>query len=96
LADLLRDQSERWQRGEPVRAEHYLETTPTLRANAEAVLDLIFHEVLLREQQGETPQLDEYVRRFPHLAGPLRRQFAIDRALFAQRLSQSPKRGQTP
>jgi serine/threonine protein kinase len=41
-------------------------------------LDLIYSEVLLREQRGEQPALAEYLERFPDLADQLRLQFELD------------------
>jgi tetratricopeptide (TPR) repeat protein len=77
---LLDDQSERWRRGDRVPVEDYLCRHPELRADHEALLDLIFHELLLRGQAGETPDFNEYARRFPELAGPLRVHFVIQQA----------------
>src|ERR1700722_5594757 len=79
LTTLLADQRSRWQRGERRLAEDYLAKQPALRADAEAALDLIAHEIQLRLEQGETPDLDEYQRRFPHLAEPLGAQFEVER-----------------
>jgi WD40 repeat protein/serine/threonine protein kinase len=81
------DQRQRWQRQERVPVEAYLEQQPALRADAEAVLDLIYNEVVLRTELGETPALEEYQRRFPELAGPLKDQFDVHRALEAATLS---------
>src|SRR5437879_5705537 len=59
LAAVLRaDQRERWQTGERVPAEAYLERYPNL--GPEAALDLIYHEYLLRERGGQRPRLDDY------------------------------------
>src|SRR5262245_15812402 len=77
---LLQDQSSRWRRGERVPVEDYLARRPALQGDTEAVLDLITNEVLLRRQAGETPLLEEYQRRFPHLAEPLRIQFEVEAA----------------
>jgi YD repeat-containing protein len=77
---LLEDQSERWRRGERVPVEDLLAGRPRLWGDAEAVLDLITNEVLLRQQAGEAPLLEEYQRRFPHLAEPLRLQFEVEQA----------------
>jgi WD40 repeat protein/serine/threonine protein kinase len=84
LAALVRaDQRLRWQRGERMLAERYIEDFAAL-ANSEAnVLDLIYNEVLLREEQGETLDEVEYLERFPALAAPLRRQFALHRQIHA-------------
>jgi len=78
---LLADQCARWRRGEHVPVEAYLKKNPGLGAEATDVLDLIYNEIVLREQHGETPELGEYSRRFPHLAGELRLQFEVHRAL---------------
>jgi serine/threonine protein kinase/WD40 repeat protein len=89
LALLLADQRQRWQRGERVRVEDYYERDPGVRADAEAILQLIYNEVILREEQGEVPQLAEYVQRFPDLADPLRLQFEVDQAIQSGQLFRS-------
>jgi serine/threonine protein kinase len=81
LARLHDDQRQRWQRGERVLVEEYLEKNEDLRADPEGALDLIYHEVLLRERAGESPGRAEYVHRFPHLARQLHDQFEIHAAL---------------
>src|SRR5689334_10237663 len=78
---LLQEQSDRWQRGERVLVEAYLVRHPDLRADTEAALDMITHEVLLRRQAGETPELEEYLGRFPQWADLLRIQFEVERAI---------------
>jgi tetratricopeptide (TPR) repeat protein len=89
LERLLAEQRQQWQRGERKPVEAYLEQQPALRDSAEAVLHLVFNEVVLREQQGESPRLDEYQKRFPELAQQLALQFAMDRALQANLLAPS-------
>jgi hypothetical protein len=80
LATLLRDdQRARWQRGERVAVEVYLERHPALPADA--LLDLIYQEVVLLQEAGEAPQLNEYLRRFPQFAAQLKDQFEVDEAL---------------
>jgi tetratricopeptide (TPR) repeat protein len=81
VALLQADQHRRWQRGERPRVEDYLRQFPALGEDTEAVLDLVYGEVLLRQDAGDTPQLDEYLERFPEQADQLRRQFSVDRAL---------------
>jgi WD40 repeat protein len=84
LAVVLRvDQRQRWQAWQRVPAEDYLRRHPALAADAEAALDLIFHEFLLRERAGEGPQLEEYVARFPQHAAALRQQIDLHRAVAA-------------
>jgi tetratricopeptide (TPR) repeat protein/tRNA A-37 threonylcarbamoyl transferase component Bud32 len=78
---LLDLQSGYWAGGEPQSVEALLEMRPALRDDADMVLDLIYHEVLLRQRWGESPQLDEYMARFPHLSDALRAQFEVHHAL---------------
>src|SRR5262249_28089864 len=52
-----------------------------LCGSSDAVLDLIYNEVMLREEVGEKPALADYVSRFPHLAAELHAQFEVDGAL---------------
>jgi WD40 repeat protein len=78
---LAADQRERWQSGEKVPAEAYRERFPELLAKDDDLLDLVYHEVLLREELGDLPGAEEYERRFPHLAAPLRMQLAFHRAV---------------
>ena len=77
LADLER----RWRAGAPVKVETYFENHPELRTNPEAALDLIYKEILARSEAGEIPELEEYTRRFPDLAGALLPIFEVHRAL---------------
>jgi serine/threonine-protein kinase len=82
LAAVLRvDQRQRWQAGERVPAEHYLQRHPALAADPEAALDLIFNELLLRERLGERPDPGEYLARFPEHAATLRQQIDLHRAV---------------
>src|SRR5262245_22201680 len=81
LLELLRDQRQRWRGGSPLSLETYLQQQPTLRGDAEAVLDLIYNEIILRQQNGEVPQPDEYLARFPDVADRLRQLFEVDAAL---------------
>jgi hypothetical protein len=78
---LLADQEERWRRGERVPAESYLARWPALGADEEMALDLIYQEVLLREEAGEAPAVAEYQGRFPQWAEPLQLLFEVHRAI---------------
>src|SRR5262249_39155252 len=63
----------------------------------DALLALIYHEIVLREQRREMPQLDEYLRRFPQLAEPLRVHFQLHRELqHDTRLDASSASGELP
>jgi predicted Ser/Thr protein kinase len=73
-----------WKRGQRQGVEHYLLQYPELAGNDDAVLDCIYGEFVLREEMGDQPDPEEYGRRFPRLADPLRRLFAVDRALVGE------------
>lgn len=76
LLDLLKaDQRSRWQLGDSVSVETYLDRHPQLRADPQAILDLIGSEIELRRDRGETPTLTEYVQRFEKLETPLQEWF---------------------
>src|SRR5262245_3201848 len=81
LASVLADQARRWRAGPGLPVEGCLEQHPELKSDPEAVLDLIYHEVLLRAERGEAPQLDQYTRRFPTLAEALRPIFEVHQAV---------------
>jgi hypothetical protein len=84
LAAVLRvDQRQRWQAGQRVPAEEYLRRHPALNADPEAVLDLIFHEYLLRDRAAERPSAEEYLGRFPQHASTLAKQIDLHRAVAA-------------
>src|SRR5262249_41382057 len=75
LVWLRADQFKRWQLGERPPVEAYLGRFPALADDEEGLLDLIVSEVMLRADCGAFSDVEEYVRRFPRLEGPLRRQF---------------------
>jgi serine/threonine protein kinase len=77
LTLLWDEQGQRWRAGERVLVEALIERFSQLSDNRPAVLDLINHEIFLREQGGEKPQLDEYLKRFPDLADQLRLHFDV-------------------
>ena len=78
------DQRERWRTGEPVPASQYLSDFPALGSDLEAALEVIHGEVLLREERGERPSLEEYVARFPEYAVRIEQQFGLHRALASE------------
>jgi hypothetical protein len=83
VAVLRIDQRERWLAGEPILAEHYLQAHPGLVDQPERALELIYCEVLLREELGQRPTLAEYQARFPAHADRLRQQFEVGGGLGA-------------
>ncbi len=80
VAALREDQFKRWREGERKLVEGYLEQQPALKAQDEVVLALLYSEIVLRENRQETPQLQEYVQRFPQFEAQLRHQFDARRS----------------
>jgi serine/threonine protein kinase/tetratricopeptide (TPR) repeat protein len=90
---LCLEQRKRWQEGDRVPADHFLEQHRTIREAPERAVELIYNEVLLREQAGEVPLLEEYLRRYPHFGEQLRRLFEVHRALDAPSLQRTELTG---
>jgi serine/threonine protein kinase/Flp pilus assembly protein TadD len=81
VKQLLEEQRQQWQNGQAWSIEAHLEEHPSLRDDQEAILQLVYNEVLLRESQGEKPTLVEYETRFPTLAAELALQFEAHQQL---------------
>jgi serine/threonine protein kinase len=81
IAFLRREQQRSWRSGERVSAEAYLQRHPQLQADAEAALELIYNEIMIRQQLGEAPRLEEYQQRFPPLAARLELLLEVHAAL---------------
>jgi pSer/pThr/pTyr-binding forkhead associated (FHA) protein len=79
----LAEQRARWARGDCVRVETLLGEYPALRGDADALLDVIYQEVFLREQRGESPAREEYLHRFPHLAAAIGALFDVHQAILS-------------
>ena len=73
---------DRWNRGDRVPVEEYLEHRCGLDAE-ETVFELVLTEVVLREALGEPAPLDEFLSRFPQFEQRLRRHFALHEGLTA-------------
>src|SRR5437879_4720213 len=81
---LLRvDQRERWQIGERIPAETYLQMYPGLAADPEKALELVYGEFLLREELTDSPPIEEYLQRFPQFALRLKQQVELHQALLS-------------
>jgi eukaryotic-like serine/threonine-protein kinase len=81
LAVLQVDQRRRWLSGQRVDVASYLPGSPCLRDNPEALFELIYNEVLIREELGEHPDPRDYTASFPHLVDRLRLQLEVHQAL---------------
>jgi hypothetical protein len=78
VVQVLRDdQARRWRRGERLPAEAYLGAHPAVAPGGPGEFELVCGELALREELGERPTLDEYLRRFPAHADRLRRVYAL-------------------
>jgi serine/threonine-protein kinase len=75
------DQWHRWQQGERVPAEVYLQMHPGLASAQGEAFDLVYGEFLLREELGEQPTIDDFVKRFPQYAAELQRQAKVHDAI---------------
>ena len=68
---LQADQRQRWQRGDRLRVQSYVERYPNLATDIPNLMKLIGSEMALREAAGEAPNLDEYLSLFPQCAEEL-------------------------
>ena len=75
------DQWQRWQQGERVPAEVYLQMHPGLSAAQEEAFDLVYGEFLLREELGEQPSATDFLKRFPQYTAQFQRQATVHRAI---------------
>jgi hypothetical protein len=55
----------------------------TLLTGEDALLEIVYEEILLRAERGEAPGIEEYASRFPGLAARLPALFVVHRALEA-------------
>lgn len=74
LAEIRADQRAQWEAGRRVSVQALLARHPALEQDEDAAIDLIYGEILLREELGEAVDWDQYRREFPQFAEPLRRQ----------------------
>jgi serine/threonine protein kinase len=80
----LRDeQLERWRKGDCVTIEQLQSERPAdfQTLGEEGLLDLIYGEILLREEAGQQSTVDQFIQRFPSLADAIGRQFTVHEAL---------------
>lgn len=71
---------QRWDNGERVLVEE-LTRFDKVKKHDEALLDLIYHEVLVREEHGESSSASAFIVRFPQQADALRRLFDVHAAM---------------
>jgi serine/threonine protein kinase/Flp pilus assembly protein TadD len=78
---LLDEQNASWQEGRRITVEELLERSHSLGLNEECLLDLLYNEIRLRDEAGDTPTLEEYQQRFPQFGDALRVQFQVHEAM---------------
>lgn len=72
LSRLAREMTERWQRGEQVPAEEFLNRCPELWTRSDAALRLIYEEICLRQDHGQANAALQVMERFPQWRSELR------------------------
>ena len=93
LDSMLDRQRHAWLAGAPVRVEDLLEGS-SLHNDSDAQLDLIYNEIVVREEIGESPSIDEYARRFPELRDELAMHFEVHRAIGNPEMIQTARIGE--
>lgn len=78
--ELLERQRLAIERGERPSIADLLADTP-FAGDPEAQLDLLYNEVVVREEQGDTVTAAEYIARFPHLQSHIELHFEIHQAI---------------
>ena len=92
LVLILREELKlKWKAGDRIPVEALLSKWSHAKISVEGTLDLIYQEIVIREEAGEQPTLDDYQRRFPGLATPLKRQFELHEILKNCALWNDPK-----
>lgn len=77
---LAQELRRRWHHGEHICVEQLGPPLDVVSRDDEQLLDLVYHEVLLRDEYGDQAVLEQFVERFPRLEERLQRLFAVHRA----------------
>jgi tetratricopeptide (TPR) repeat protein len=80
-AQLVSDMIRRWRQGERPVTEDYLTRHPALWEHPEAVADLIYEELCLRQEHGPQVPVEQVLRRFPQWRPQLEVLFDCQRVL---------------
>lgn len=78
---ILDRQRQAWAEGWPRAAEDFLRDAALPQEHTEVLLDLLYNEIVLREERGERPSLEEYASRYPALREELELHFDVHSAL---------------
>ncbi len=86
LPDAILDQQRQsWLDGTPLTVEEILSGT-AYQNDREALLDLLYNEIVVQEEIGIQPSFDDYIRRYPQLEQDLRLHFEVHQAVNQQSL----------
>src|SRR5262249_12627867 len=83
VAQVIREMSQCWQRGERPTAEEFLARYPELARQPEAAIDLIYEEACLRQDAGLPVDEADFLRRCPQWRRQLEALLRCDRILRA-------------
>lgn len=83
--EILEKQRKSWQRGKPLAVEEILRSS-SHQDNRDALLDLIYNEIVVQEELGLNPSFDGYLKRYPHLEEELELHFEVHQAVNQQLL----------
>src|SRR5262249_13629562 len=68
----LAEQRRDWMEGKRTPAAEWLRQYPALASDPALAAEVVYHEFTLREELGETPDWEDYLRQFPGHAAALR------------------------
>jgi serine/threonine protein kinase len=77
----LEEQRNRWKIGDFVSVEALVRENPGLGSSKPALMELVYGEIVLREENKEKPKVEEYVERFPQISEAIVRQFQVHHSL---------------
>lgn len=89
IDQLIAEQRERWANNDCVSVETLAAGQAWIAKDPSMLLDLIYSEVLIREDRLENPTEEEYLLRFPQLRIELLRQFQIHRAMQVEEVQEA-------
>ena len=77
LPYLCAEQSNRWANGDHVPVEEFVSQFQELKEDSSSLLDLIYHEIYLREIHQEPIDLEMFSKRFPYLRSDIALMFEV-------------------
>jgi serine/threonine-protein kinase len=86
VAVLRVDQRRRWLSGQRVELACYRRDFPELHGDPESFFELVYNELLIREELGEQPDPGHYAALYPELTQRLRLQLEVHQALSSEDL----------